>query len=239
MSATPETLREANMQKRRARVLDAAHQLLARQGFEGLNVRDVAHLAGVTVPTIYNLIGNKEQLLITLSSQVLAEIESRVHTVGDRTPLALAAAMVTESAGLFAEDEAYYRSAFLAVEALDHSDVPHPEAARIFAWAERLITEGIEACLTAGLIRGRIPAAAMGELIMRSFRITCRAWALRHISIEAFRRTALSDVYVTLAADAVETFHQRLMQKFSELAADDAARQSNNKTLKTNRGDKP
>ena len=79
---------------------------------------------------------------------------------------------------------------------------------------------------------------AQGELVMRSFRITCRAWALRHISIEAFRRTALSDVYVTLAADAVETFHQRLMQKFSELAADDAARPSNKKTLKTNRGEK-
>ena len=86
MLPTPETLREANMQKRRARVLAAAHQLLAQQGFEGLNVRDVAHLAGVTVPTIYNLIGNKEQLLITLISDVLREIESRVHTVGDRTP---------------------------------------------------------------------------------------------------------------------------------------------------------
>ncbi len=239
MSPTPETLREANMQKRRARVLAAAHQLLAQQGFEGLNVRDVAHLAGVTVPTIYNLIGNKEQLLITLISDVLREIESRVHTVGDRTPLALAVAVVTESTGLFAEDEAYYRSAFLAVEALDQTDAPHPEAARIFAWAERLITEGIEACRTAGLLRGRIPAAAMGELIMRSFRISCRAWALRQVPIDAFRRTALSDVYVTLAADAVDTFHRRLMQKFSEQAADDAARPSNNKTIKTNRGDKP
>jgi len=238
MSTLPETLREANMQKRRTRVLAAAHQLLAQQGFEGLNLRDVAHLAGVTVPTIYNLIGNKERLLITLISGVLHEIESRVHTVGDRTPLALAAAVVTESTGLFAEDEAYYRSAFLAVEALDQTDAPHPEAARIYAWAERLVTEGIEACRSAGLLCGRIPASAMGELIMRSYRISCRAWALRHLSIDAFRRTALSDLYVTLAADAVETFHRRLMQTFAELATEEVARPSNKKTIKTNRGDK-
>lgn len=238
MSTIPETLREANMQKRRARVLAAAHRLLAQQGFDGLNVRDVAHLAGVTVPTIYNLIGNKEQLLVTLIAEVLKEIESRVHTVGDRTPLALAAAVVTESTGLFAEDEAYYRSAFLAVEALDQIDVPHPEAARVYVWAERLITDGIEACRAAGLIRGRIPAAAMGELIMRSFRISCRAWALRHITIDAFRRTALSDLYVTLAADAVDTFHRHLLQKFSEFAADDVAQASTKKTTKANRGDR-
>ena len=239
MTSPPETLREANMQKRRVRVLAAAHQLLAQQGFEGLNVRDVAHLAGVTVPTIYNLIGNKEQLLITLVSRVLAEIESRVHTVGDRTPLALAAAVVTESTGLFAEDEAYYRSAFLAVEALDQSDAPHPETARIYAWAERLITQGIEACRAAGLLRGRIPAAAMGELIMRSYRISCRAWALRHISIEAFRRTTLSDLYVTLAADAVDTFHRRLMQKFSDLATHTVAATSSHNRRKNTRGETP
>ena len=236
MSALPDTLRAANMQKRRARVLAAAHQLLAREGFAGLNVRDVAHLAGVTVPTIYNLIGNKEQLLLALIADVLHEIESRVHTMGNRTPLALAAAMVTESTGLFAEDEAYYRSAFLAVEALDKTEVPHPDAARIYAWAERLITEGIEACRAAGLIRGRIPAAAMGELIMRSFRINCRAWALRHISIDDFRRSALSDLYVTLAADAVETFHRHLLQQFPEIAPNKISRASNKKTTRTHRG---
>lgn len=238
MTNLPETLRTANMQKRRARVLAAAHQLLAEQGFAGLNVRDVAHHAGVTVPTIYNLIGNKEQLLVALIANVLHEIESRAHTTIDRTPLALAAAMVTETTGLFAEDEAYYRSAFLAVEALDNSDVPHPDAERIYSWAERLIIEGIEACGDAGLIRRQIPTAAMGELIMRSFRINCRAWALHHISIDDFRRRAMSDLYVTLAADAVDTFHRLLLNKVAELAADDAAPASNKKAIRTFRRQK-
>jgi hypothetical protein len=78
----------------------------------------------------------------------------------------------------------------------------------------------------------------MGELIIRSFRISCRAWALRHCSIDEFRRTALSDLYVTLAADAVDTFHRQLIKKFSQLAAETAALPSDKKSMKTNRGAK-
>ena len=116
MSLPTETLREQNMQKRRARLLAEARALLTAGGFEAMNLRDLARRSEVTVPTIYNLIGNKEEVLVALFAEALAEIEARVHTVKADTPLALAAAAVEESTGLFAEDEQFYRPAFVAVD---------------------------------------------------------------------------------------------------------------------------
>jgi len=220
----PSSLRSLNMQKRRARILAEARSLLASGGYDAMSLRELARLADVTVPTIYNLIGSKEEVLIALFYEVLDEIESRIETGRKLEPLALATAVVTESTGLFAEDEDFYRTAFLAVEYLDQRNTHDDRIATIYAWGERLITAGFVACRDARLLRGRIAPALLGELILRSYRSSCRAWATGQIGIAEFRRLALIDIYITLAADAVESFHALLQKKIRALAPRDAGK---------------
>jgi AcrR family transcriptional regulator len=210
----PDTLRTLNMQKRRTRILAAARQLLTNGGYDATNLRELARLADVTVPTIYNLIGNKEEVLVALALEVLTEIEARIM-IGHGEPLALAEAVVLESTGLFAEDEDFYRSAFLAVEYLDQSGPHQAKVAQIYAWGERLTTAGFLACNEARLLNGRIAPGLLGELILRSYRSSCRAWMFGQISLDEFRITALRDVYITLAADAVDTFRAILVKKIA------------------------
>ena len=213
----PTTLRTRNMQHRRERILRTARELLASGGFEALSLRELARQAEVTVPTIYNLIGNKEEILVALFAQAVGEIESRMRADHPSDPLALAEAVVKTSTGLFAEDEGFYRAAFLAVEALEQAG-SHPEkVARLFAGGEALIAAGLEACGAAGLLRGRLPASALVEHFLRSFRMLCRGWAFGQLEITVFRRTALVDLYVTLAADAVETFQAQLARRIAGL----------------------
>lgn len=212
MATITDTVRARNMQKRRARILAEAGNLLARGGIEALNLRDLARRAGVTVPTIYNLIGKKEDVFLALAAGVLAEIEARIAPAGGADPLSVATAVVVESTQLFSEDENYYRAAFLAVEELDQGGQHHAEVARIYAWVESLMRFGIDACREAQLIRGRVPAASMSQLMTRNFRMSCRGWAFGHYTIDEFRRQAISDLYIILAADAVETFHARLLR---------------------------
>jgi AcrR family transcriptional regulator len=210
-------LRGTNMRLRRARILAAARGLLVRGGFEALNLRELARAAEVTVPTIYNLVGSKEEVLIALFREVLDEIEARIGSPRNLAPLAAATAVVTESTGLFAEDEDFYRTAFLAVEYLDEAGAAGERVAQLYAWGERLITAGFEACRSARLLRGRIPAGTLGELVLRSYRTNCRAWAFGRFGIEEFRRLALTDLYVTLAADAVESFQSSLNRRIAAL----------------------
>ena len=55
---------EQNMEARRQRLLEEVRRLIESGGFEGLTMRELASASGVTVPTIYNLIGNKEAVLL-------------------------------------------------------------------------------------------------------------------------------------------------------------------------------
>ncbi len=227
MSQATDSLRALNMLKRRARILHEVRGLLTRGGYEAVNLRELARLAEVTVPTIYNLIGNKEEVLVAVFSDVLTEVESRMHLGDNIEPLAMAEAVVIESTGLFAEDENFYRSAFLAVEYLDQSGPHDDKIAQVYAWGERLTTAGFIACKEAHLLRGRIAPRKLGELILRSYRTSCRAWAFEQLTLTEFRVTALADVYITLAADAVETFHALLVRKLAALSAPQAPLRAN------------
>ena len=215
----PVSVRAHNMQKRRARILAEARGLLARGGFEAMNLRDLARLAAVTVPTIYNLIGNKEEVIVALIGDALFEVETRIQTASDAEPLALATAIVTASTALYAEDEQFYRPAFLAVEHLAQVGPDDDRVARLYAWGHRLIDDGVRACREARLLAGRVRAEAIADLVFRSYRSSCRAWASGQISIDEFRRVALLDIHLALAADAVDTFHAQLLKKIAALSA--------------------
>ena len=215
--SVPTTLRSRNMQQRRERILHTAHALLASGGFEALSLRELARQAEVTVPTIYNLVGNKEEVLVALFAQAVGEIEARMRADHPADPLALAEAVVSTSTGLFAEDEGFYRAAFLAVEALEQAGSHPDKVARLFAGGEALIAAGIDACRAAGLLRGRLPASALVAHFLRNFRMLCRGWAFGQLPIGDLRREALADLYVTLAADAVETFQAQLARRIAGL----------------------
>ena len=212
-------VRAQSMQKRRDRLLAEARALFTVHGFEALNLRELARLAEVTVPTIYNLIGNKEEVLVALFAEVLTEIEARIRDRASGDALERAGAVAVVSTDLFAEDQNYYRSAFLAVEFLNQSGAHHDKVTQIYAWGEHMATDGVVACEQAGLLAGRIAPALLGELILRSFRTTCREWAFAQISLDEFRRVALIDIYTTLAADAVDSFQSVLVNKIAALAA--------------------
>ena len=57
-------LLEDQKAERRARILASARRLIAERGFDGLTMRDLAAASRVSVPTLYNLFGGKQALLL-------------------------------------------------------------------------------------------------------------------------------------------------------------------------------
>ena len=68
------TLLEANKNARRIRILAAARTLLEKHGYAGVTMRVLAEASQVSVPTLYNLFGGREPLL-------LAAVEERFGAV--------------------------------------------------------------------------------------------------------------------------------------------------------------
>ncbi|MCP5066149.1 MAG: TetR/AcrR family transcriptional regulator [bacterium] len=209
--------RAINMEKRRRRILAEARRTIAERGFPSLNMRSLADAAGVTQPTLYNLIGNKEEILLMLISETMAALEPRREAFAEAEPVALLEAMADESTSLFSAEEDFYRAAFVANEFFSDQEKIWGKRGGLTRWAVALMTEACRTAQEQGQLRGSIPPDILGERIFASYRVASRDWAFRLISIEEFRETVLQASYIGLAADAEETFRPALIGKLTRL----------------------
>ena len=71
-----ESTRSKNMAKRRETILREARALIANEGIEALKIRDLAARAGLTVPTIYNLEGGKNEILAVIIDEMVVQLRT-------------------------------------------------------------------------------------------------------------------------------------------------------------------
>jgi AcrR family transcriptional regulator len=62
-------LRTTNKLRRRHQILQAAHDLITRKGVEALSMRMLADAAQVSVPTIYALVGGRDDVITALLAE--------------------------------------------------------------------------------------------------------------------------------------------------------------------------
>lgn len=212
--------REINKQRRRERILAVARRTLAEGGYRALNVRALAKDAGVTQPTLYNLIGNKDRIIHTLVVQMLDTLEQRMEALvcdvpdDPLTQLEAVAVLTTE---LFREDENFYRGAFVAAEfAEDQAMFWSPEAG-IVQRALAFPIHAFQAAATTGLMRGRVAPEVLSRQIFIGYRTALRDWAVRLITLEQYRVLTLRCFYSGMALDAVDSLRDELVARLVAL----------------------
>ena len=109
-----ESARSKNMAKRRDTILREARTLIASEGFEALKIRDLAARSGVTVPTIYNLIGGKGEILAIMIDELVEQLRIIQDQAGSGPVEESFAKQINDLADHFAMDEAFYRAALIA-----------------------------------------------------------------------------------------------------------------------------
>lgn len=214
---TETNTRSINMQRRRDAILGEAQRVIGERGFEALNLRALADAASVTVPTIYNLIGNKDAVLMALFDRAVSRIEAQLENFESSPALVQAEAVVIQSTDIFGANENFYRSALIAGEQVGH----RADAAGTPHWIDTRSTQmAANACragLREGLLHGRIDSDLLGAQMYALYRTSLHDWVYQHVGIEGFRRDALRGFYVCLAADATHDFHLELMRKIDVL----------------------
>ncbi|MFN0218523.1 MAG: TetR/AcrR family transcriptional regulator [Hyphomicrobium sp.] len=70
---TPEELRRL--------ILDATRSLIETQGLPGLSAREIARLIGYSPGTLYNIFENLDDILLTLQTQLLADVAESMESV--------------------------------------------------------------------------------------------------------------------------------------------------------------
>ena len=75
LSATPQSLpHTAKGRRTRERILDTAEALFAQRGYAGTTLRDVAELAGLRIPSLYNHFASKEALYESVLERGIAPL---------------------------------------------------------------------------------------------------------------------------------------------------------------------
>lgn len=213
-----ESTRSKNMAKRRETILREARALIAVEGFEAMKIRDLATRAGLTVPTIYNLVGGKNEILTVIIDEMLAQLRVIQDQAGPSTVEESFAMQINDLADHFATDEAFFRAAFIAGDRSGLFEQNSDEG--IFA---HFVQQPINACARAvgeGLLRGQIPPEVLGPQIYGCYRLARQDWANGYCDLDGFRKQALIGVSLCLASDAKPAFRERLIDKISSLSSD-------------------
>ena len=68
--------------EQRKRVLEYARELLAEQGYDGLQMRVLAERAEVALQTLYNRFGKKDDMILAALQELLAELAQQANASG-------------------------------------------------------------------------------------------------------------------------------------------------------------
>ena len=72
--------REESRQQTRRRLLDAAARVFAKRGYRGASVEEISSEAGYTIGALYSNFSGKEEVLLALLEQRVAQIAERILT---------------------------------------------------------------------------------------------------------------------------------------------------------------
>ena len=209
--------RVQNMEKRRERILRQARKMLAEGGFDALKLRDLAEASGITVPTIYNLIGNKTEVLKALVMGSFAEYEASVEKRLPCPTEQLPALMMDTLMDIVARDEDYFRATALASEHIENESDEHGDYGFRRAPLRKYAGQLCRDARVEGLLRGEIDSEQLIVQMICTHQVAFRDWAHHAISLEEFKSQSLCGFYVALAADAADGFRTRLAAKLENL----------------------
>ena len=207
--------RQANKKLRRQRILDIAKTLIASQGFEAFTLSQLAREAGVSTPTIHNLFGKKDDIFQELVSQMVDTIALALSNPDMSDPIEGAEVFTDNLLQLYKQDEAFYRSAFMAADrtGLFDPELPSGIFHHSLQIAERLCTQALED----GFLQGNIETAKLAQQLFSCQRLARQDWVNGYIDLDRYRQQVLTGICITYAADATPDFHHRLRQKIQAL----------------------
>ncbi len=206
------TTRSLNMDKRRQRILLEARNIIANKGADALNLRDLAAASEVTVPTIYNLIGNKNKLLEALLLESIERFKQQLKSSNGLTVSERATIIADSILIVFGEDPDYYRTMGIAGEKMDNQYDIHGPTGVMRPHLVEIIESGCQNAIDAGELRGNASARLLGETILAGLQSTFRDWIYGAISLEEFRSFYLKGHCLVMAADASPDYREKLFE---------------------------
>ncbi|HEU0037161.1 MAG TPA: helix-turn-helix domain-containing protein [Kofleriaceae bacterium] len=204
--------------ERKDRILAAARKLIVKHGYDGLTMRELARAARVSVPTLYNLFGSKDAILVAELEAAAARMAAKLPRTGDSF---FERGMVAFEAGMQLIEEApeFFRAAMRMF-------LTSPETGAI----RRRIEDGFIAVMAANLDAAKragqlapwaVPAVAARHMF--AHHMACfLAWGIGELDLKTFRAASLSGLCHLLAGVARGRFAEEAVACIQALTNDES-----------------
>ena len=203
------------MQQRREDIITAAQNLLAQEDLGAFSVRKLATSAGVSVATIYNLIGNRQAVLFAIVNDLTKQMGSKHENFDENSVLDFVERQLKALLSFTKSRENLLRSANLAFDQLSREADWSKSTTRIVKTAETTYVDIFTSSVDSGELRGDINPRVLSELVYRAYLNATMNWAYRRISMNKYKRMVLRDALIVLLADATDSFRPRLLERLS------------------------
>ncbi|MDJ0847916.1 MAG: TetR/AcrR family transcriptional regulator [Myxococcota bacterium] len=214
---------ERQMKRRRERILEAAREIIGQHGFEGLTMRQLAAASDVTVPTVYNLVGSKEEVLFAAVEEQTARFVNAIESSRSRSPAAGALAVVEACVRELLRRPRYYRSLLLLMFTSESASEVRREVNEALRGQ---FAQAVADLHEAGALESWVDREALARRLAAQLSFGSLQWASGAISGEDLRACAVYDASVFLLG-ACRGGSRRVLQR--------AARQSQTRVARRRR----
>ena len=150
----------ANKERRKARILSEARNLIAEEGFDALTISELAVRSEVTIPTVHNLLGKKNDIVLAVFRGLVDNIDAVLAEPDLIDPVLVSEVFIDKIVALYGSDEVFYRAAFLGGERLGLFE--HEMRDGIFAQSIRDAERLCQRALDLGTV-GRIDSSLLAQ----------------------------------------------------------------------------
>ena len=206
-------LRERNKQRRRQAILEAALELLRSNEIQAVTIEQIAARAEVSPPTIYNLVGTREQLLVALVDRISEELVGWFSPADGEVqdPIGSMRRAVDESVAAFLADSAAYRQVVRALGELAVS------GSKLTFDPSQLHVSAMRRAQELGILRADLDPVALGRQSFLGYVAALSSWAAGGLSDRGFGIAAHHAIATVLAAASSEEYRERHLAALAEL----------------------
>jgi AcrR family transcriptional regulator len=209
-------------EERKQRILDVARDLIASRGYEGVTMRDLADESLVSVPTLYNLFGGKQELLFAAVESYFLELLKGAEESGRDEGLPQLISLVEMIGREMLQRAAYARSLMRFFGGRSETGGLHEFV------AHRLTNElvmALKQMQSKRQLAGWVDPQVLGERLSSHFIITSFEWASDYLTDEGMQSGLLYGLGMMLLAVARGKAAEELEALVREHQATAAARQ--------------
>ncbi|MCP5026891.1 MAG: TetR/AcrR family transcriptional regulator [Actinomycetia bacterium] len=198
--------------RRRAAIVAATRELLRQSEPDEVMVADIAEHAGVSLATVYNLVGRRDQLLLSVIDGAVNEIrESRPASPRPFGVEAITSIMVATSEVMLSDPLAHRR----VLGALGQL----APGAWLASGLTGLFQEGVSQAIDDGALDGRQANAAFTTAVQFGFRGVLISWTFGQLPDEELRHSAELQALYVLAYAATESARPQIERRIAALNA--------------------